>query len=55
MIPKILHFLWMGPKMPDIYQKSLDRWKELHPDYEVKLWTGVPKEMTGDLKVLVHK
>jgi len=53
-IPKILHFVWIGPEMPDIYQRSLDRWKELHPDYEIMFWDGIPKQMAGDLKTLIH-
>lgn len=44
MIPKILHMIWIGPK-PFPFSKNLERYVELHPEWEVKLWTdsNLPK------------
>ena len=39
MIPRILHAWWGGPPMPDHLAAHLDRWRELHPDWEVRVWT----------------
>ena len=38
MIPKILHMIWVGPK-PFPYQENLQRYRDLNPDWEIKLWT----------------
>ena len=43
MIPKILHFVWVGGKsLPERYVENMRRWKEHHPDWEHRLWTNVP-------------
>jgi mannosyltransferase OCH1-like enzyme len=40
-IPKIIHQIWVGnspiPKQSEVYIQKI---KELHPDYEYKLWTN---------------
>lgn len=39
MIPKIIHYCWLsGDKLPLAFQKNLDDWKKLLPDYEFILW-----------------
>ncbi len=39
MIPKILHFIWIGPQeRPDLYDNYLDDWRRLHPDWQFHLW-----------------
>lgn len=37
MIPKVLHFVWIGDesKRPD---NCIQTWKDLNPDYEIKIW-----------------
>lgn len=43
-IPKNIHFIWLGPK--DINQeakKNIMTWAKMHPDFEVKLWTDLPR------------
>jgi mannosyltransferase OCH1-like enzyme len=48
MIPKKLHFVWMGTaSMPSSYRRNMQRWKELHPDWEISLWTDAtaPSDM----------
>lgn len=39
MIPRVLHAWWGGPRMPDAGRSSLAAWQEIHPDWELKLWT----------------
>ena len=39
-IPKILHFIWLGPRpIPETNQICIQSWKDLHPTWEIKLWT----------------
>lgn len=39
MIPKIIHFVWLGGKpLPDKFRKYIDGWKSLMPDYEFMEW-----------------
>lgn len=48
MIPKIIHCVWLsGEKKPDIYQKCLDSWHKIMPEYEIKEWSlnNLPKEI----------
>lgn len=37
MIPKILHFIWTGPPLPQWCSKNLERWRKLNPEYDVRL------------------
>src|SRR5690554_8032765 len=39
MIPKILHAFWGGPPMPAHLRSYLRRWEDLHPDWELKVWS----------------
>jgi len=38
-IPRKIHFIWLGGKLPSSFQKTIDTWKEFHPSWEIKLWT----------------
>ena len=38
MIPKILHFVWLGDKLPDEEQKNIDSWHKHNPDLKIMLW-----------------
>lgn len=39
-IPRILHSFWFsGDKKPETYQKCIDSWKKVCPDYEIYEWT----------------
>jgi hypothetical protein len=39
MIPKILHYVWVGGKpMPERVLQDIASWRRFCPDYEVKLW-----------------
>lgn len=39
-IPKIIHQIWVGPKIPPAFFFAFqEKWKALHPDWEYHLWT----------------
>jgi mannosyltransferase OCH1-like enzyme len=38
-IPKIIHQIWIGGKLPEKYLPLQKSWKEKHPDWEYRLWT----------------
>jgi len=38
MIPKVLHRIWVGGEMPQIYKQFEKDWRRLHPDWEIKTW-----------------
>ena len=39
MIPKIIHYCWFGGNpIPDEFQRCIDSWKRVMPDYEIKRW-----------------
>lgn len=37
MIPKIIHFIWFGPPMPDWVQRNIAEFRRLSPDFEVRI------------------
>ena len=39
MIPRILHAWWGGPELPAEGRSHLAAWQEMHPEWELKLWT----------------
>ncbi|MES2122079.1 MAG: glycosyltransferase [Chlamydiota bacterium] len=43
-IPKRMHFIWLGSPLPAICAKMVATWKELHPDWIVKVWTDADAE-----------
>lgn len=39
MIPKIIHFVWLGGgKYPPPVQDCINSWKKIMPDYTIKRW-----------------
>jgi len=38
MIPKVIHRIWVGGPMPEIYQSYEKRWLDLNPGWTVKTW-----------------
>jgi inositol phosphorylceramide mannosyltransferase catalytic subunit len=34
----ILHQMWVGPPMPDLYRKWADELRAMHPGWEYRLW-----------------
>lgn len=37
-IPKKIHQIWLGSKLPIQFKKYVDSWKKFHPEWEYKLW-----------------
>jgi hypothetical protein len=41
MIPKILHYVWVGPRpLSDEAKRLIDGWHALMPDYEIRFWNN---------------
>lgn len=41
MIPKILHYVWVGPRpLPDADIARIEHWRRLQPDWEFRFWTN---------------
>lgn len=38
MIEKIIHMTWKTKDLPEHYQANVDKWQELHPDYEIMIY-----------------
>ncbi len=38
-IPKIIHQIWLGSKLSDLYKEFSQTWKDFHPEWEYVLWT----------------
>lgn len=38
MIPRLLHFIWVGRPMPARWASYVDGWRALHPDWTVRVW-----------------
>lgn len=39
MIPKVIHYCWLGGKpLPESAQRCIDSWKRFCPDYEIRAW-----------------
>lgn len=39
MIPKVIHYFWLGDNpLPEADKKNIETWKKYCPDYEIKLW-----------------
>ncbi len=38
-IPRILHFTWKTEDVPGVMGDYLGRWRDLHPDWDIRLWT----------------
>ena len=41
MIPKTIHYCWFsGDQYPDLVKRCLRSWKQVMPDYKLRLWGG---------------
>lgn len=38
MIPKILHYVWVGNPMPRLFREYIATWHETNPDFEIICW-----------------
>lgn len=41
-IPKIIHIMWLGGKLPSEYSHYVASWKEYHPQWTILFWTDSP-------------
>jgi len=41
MIPKIIHYIWVGSEIPNNIQVTIDKNSKFFQDYEIKIWTEV--------------
>ena len=56
-IPKIIHQIWVGPKVPPSFFVTFQqKWKSLHPDWEYRLWTDSDlDDLNLDLRDLIDQ
>jgi mannosyltransferase OCH1-like enzyme len=38
LIPKVIHSIWLGSSLPEMYNTLISTWKALHPLWTVKIW-----------------
>ncbi len=38
-IPKIIHVVWLGSKLPEEYEPFYASWRSYHPDWTILFWT----------------
>lgn len=55
LIPKIIHQIWLGGELPQRFKHFCATWKEVHPDWEYKLWTDDDIEEFGLECIDVYK
>lgn len=55
MIPKILHFIWFGPNLPNYARFSICQFKKMNPDFKINLqhWKMSEIDKNPTLKMLV--
>src|SRR3972149_6612822 len=45
-IPKVFHFIWLGPDpFPSRSISLLTKWKAFHPDWIFYFWTDIPRDV----------
>jgi hypothetical protein len=45
-IPKVIHFIWIGPKpFPAESVKNIQSWVDNHPQWTFKFWTDRPRDL----------
>lgn len=49
MIPRVFHFVWVGPPMPPHLAAFIEGWRALHPGWRLRLWRD------EDLRWLRHQ
>jgi|ADGO01.1.fsa_nt_gi Mannosyltransferase OCH1 and related enzymes len=37
-VPRVIHWWWDGPELPEAYARFRDRWAELHPGWSLVVW-----------------
>jgi len=47
MVPKVIHYIWLGGKeLPSIAKKCIASWQKFCPDYEIKRWDESNLDLT---------
>ncbi|STX28491.1 putative teichoic acid biosynthesis protein [Legionella beliardensis] len=41
-IPKNIHFVWVGGKLPEEKLEKIKNWREMNPEFEIMVWTDTP-------------
>lgn len=49
LIPKKIHYAWLGNNMPSKIQKNIEHWKKLCPDYEFYEWNEKNYDISTNL------
>ncbi|WP_390537354.1 TcdA/TcdB catalytic glycosyltransferase domain-containing protein, partial [Staphylococcus pseudintermedius] len=39
LIPKIVHFIWLGSSLPTKADLTIQSWQKYHPDWKIMIWT----------------
>jgi hypothetical protein len=46
-LPKNIHFIWIGNQIPAKYLENIVSFAETNPDYQVKVWTDRPEQFAS--------
>ena len=49
MIPKRIHYVWVGGPLPDAQRAYIDTWRDTNPGYELTLWNESNIDFSIDL------
>lgn len=44
LIPKKIHWIWLGSPLPEIYTSNIQSWIDKNPGWEYKIWTDADVE-----------
>lgn len=50
-IPKIIHCVWLGSKLPEKYVPYYQTWKDMHPHWTFIFWTDTPENYDQGVRV----
>lgn len=54
MIPRVIHLVWVGERV-NPFPDYLDRWRQLHPGWDVRVWTDATRPHLGDLEEIYQR
>jgi mannosyltransferase OCH1-like enzyme len=46
-IPRNIHFIWLGSPFPEKYERIKETWVRLHPEWNIKVWNDADAESFG--------
>jgi len=49
MIPKIIHYIWLGDDMPLLYKECISTWAQYSPGFKIEFWNE--ERISSDLNV----